>query len=199
MFPLDDGAVNRIKHLYVPWTAWRAQHRLRPGAKVHEVAGPNLAGGFRMVAAFTAPLDADASGVLCEQGDWIVGLGLVPRGRRAALVHRGQVRRTRGPRRGAPGNDADRRRRRDRRRPRRGRAVRRGTEIGRASLGVPVPLAWSPDGAFLTVGYGRPFPVTDRYEPSVRAPASLLDVTITTGPPPPLDLDAELARVMRHQ
>ena len=30
-----------------------------------------------------------------------------------------------------------------------------------AHLGVPIPLAWAPDGAFLTVGYGRPFPVTD--------------------------------------
>src|SRR5262249_23093284 len=62
VFPLDDGAVNRIKHLFVPWTAWRRQHRLRPGAKVHEVAGPNLAGGFRMVAAFTASVSDDASG-----------------------------------------------------------------------------------------------------------------------------------------
>src|SRR5262249_24583359 len=49
VFPLDDGAANRIKHLYVPWAAWRPRHRLRAGAKVHEVAGPNLAGGFRMV------------------------------------------------------------------------------------------------------------------------------------------------------
>ena len=56
VFPLDDGAVNRINHIYVPWIAWRPQHRLRPGAKVHEVVAPNLAGGFRMVAAFTAPV-----------------------------------------------------------------------------------------------------------------------------------------------
>jgi len=74
-----------------------------------------------------------------------------------------------------------------------------GVELERANLGVPVTLAWSPDGAFLTVGYGRPFPVTDRYTPPAPAPSSLLDVTITTGPPPPLDLEAELARVMRHQ
>jgi hypothetical protein len=41
--------------------------------------------------------------------------------------------------------------------------------------------------------------VTDRYAPPAPAPASLLDVTITTGAPPPLDLEAELARVLRHQ
>jgi hypothetical protein len=74
-----------------------------------------------------------------------------------------------------------------------------GASIGTAKLGVSVPLAWSPDGAFLTVGYGRPFPVVERYLPPAPAPPSLLDVTITTGPPPPLDVEAELARIMRHQ
>ena len=54
-------------------------------------------------------------------------------------------------------------------------------------------------GAFLTVGYSRPFPVTDEYAPPFPAPASFDSVTISTGPPPPFDLDAELARVMRHQ
>ena len=74
-----------------------------------------------------------------------------------------------------------------------------GTEIGRADLGVSIPLAWSPDGAFLTVGYARPFPVSDHYAPPAPAPANLLDVEITVGPPPPFDLDAELARILRHQ
>ena len=73
----------------------------------------------------------------------------------------------------------------------------------RARLGDPrrctCPLAWAPDGAFLTVGYGRPFPVTDAYQPPATAPASLVDVRILVGPAPPLDLEAELARVMRHQ
>jgi arylsulfatase len=198
VFPLDDGAVNRIKHLYVPWTAWRAQHRLRPGAKVHEVAGPNLAGGFRMVAAFTAPPE-QAGGVLCEQGDWIAGWAwyLAAGELRWCIAGKYGAREVTGalPAEAtllvADGTIVD------------GRLevalFADGTEIGRANLGVPVPLAWSPDGAFLTVGYGRPFPVTDRYTPPAPAPRSLLDVTITTGPPPPLDLEAELARVMRHQ
>jgi hypothetical protein len=64
---------------------------------------------------------------------------------------------------------------------------------------VSIPLAWSPDGAFLTVGYGRPFPVSEDYDPPATAPASLLDIEITVGPAPAFDLDAELARILRHQ
>jgi hypothetical protein len=166
---------------------------------VHEVAGPNLAGGFRMVAAFTAPLGGDARGVLCEQGDWIAGWAWYLAGGEQRWCIAGKY----GAREvtGAVPTDATL-------------LVADGTivdgqlevalsagdgRIARAALGVPVPLAWSPDGAFLTVGYGRPFPVTDRYQPPAPAPASLLDVTITTGPPPPLDVEAELARVLRHQ
>ncbi len=74
-----------------------------------------------------------------------------------------------------------------------------GVELGRADLGVSIPLAWSPDGAFLTVGYGRPFPVSTDYEPPAAAPASLLDVEITVGPAPAFDLETELARILRHQ
>jgi hypothetical protein len=166
---------------------------------VHEVAGPNLAGGFRKVAAITAPVAADANGVLCEQGDWIAGWAwYLARGElRWCIAGKYGVREVRGGGvSGAAVLVAD------------GTIVdghldvalsADGVEIGRANLGVPVPLAWSPDGAFLTVGYGRPFPVTDGYTPPAPAPATLLDVTITTGPPPPLDLEAELARVLRHQ
>ncbi len=73
VFPLDDGAVNRITHMHVPWTAYRPSFRLRSGDKVHEVAGPNLAGGFRMLAAFTGPVPDEGRSVLCEQGDWLSG------------------------------------------------------------------------------------------------------------------------------
>jgi hypothetical protein len=73
-----------------------------------------------------------------------------------------------------------------------------GVEIARRNLGVHPPLAWAPDGAFLTVGYGRPFPVSD-YAPPATAPPSLVDVTIHVGLLPPFDLAEEMARIMRHQ
>lgn len=199
VFPLDDGAINRITHLHVPWTAWRSSFRLQPGDKVHEVAGPNLAGGFGMVAAFTEPLATDGTAVLCEQGDWLSGWAwyLIDgevrwclaggAGTRVVSGHIPEGTRLLGAE-GTIGDD--------------GLVVKLtadGKEIGHERLGVSVPLAWSPDGAFLTVGYGRPFPVSEDYDPPAPAPASLLDVTITTGPPPPFDLDAELERVLRHQ
>ena len=74
-----------------------------------------------------------------------------------------------------------------------------GVELTRDRLEVHPPLAWSPDGAFLTVGYARPFPVSDDYEPPAVAPASLVDITISVGPLPPLDVEAEIARIFRHQ
>ena len=83
VFPLDDGAMHRIAHMHVPWTAFRSTFALRAGDKVHEVAGPNIAGGFRMVAAFRdgigpvglgrASCRAADAAVLCEQGDWTSG------------------------------------------------------------------------------------------------------------------------------
>ena len=199
VFPLDDGARHRITHLHVPWTAYRPSFRLRPGDKVHEVAGPNLAGGFRMLAAFTEPVPRDGRSVLCEQGDWLSGwawyladdeVRWCIAGSHGAL--RAAARVPSGARvLGAEGTIID------------GRLVvahsADGVEIGRADLGVSIPLAWSPDGAFLTVGYGRPFPVSDDYEPPAPAPASLLDIEITVGATPPFDLDAELARILRHQ
>jgi arylsulfatase len=199
VFPLDDGAVNRIKHLYLPWIARRREWRLRPGAKVHEVPGPSLAGGFRMVATFTSALPAGASGVLCEQGDWISGWAWYLAGGelRWCIAGKYGAREVVAPLpRGATVLVADG-------------TVNDGAievalladrdEIARANLDATVPLAWSPDGAFLTIGYARPFPVTERYRPPASAPSSLFDVTITTGPPPPFDFEAELARVMRHQ
>jgi arylsulfatase A-like enzyme len=199
VFPLDDGAAHRIAHMHVPWSAWRSTFRLQPGDKVHEVAGPNLAGGFRMSAAFTEPVPQDRTMVLCEQGDWISGWAWYVVGGVLCWciagkggVHRAEGRLSAGTRLlGAHGALVDG-------------AIAvtltgDGAEIGCRDLGVHIPLAWSPDGAFLTVGYGRPFPVCDEYTPPARAPDSLLDVTISVGPAPPIDVEAELARILRHQ
>jgi len=74
-----------------------------------------------------------------------------------------------------------------------------GEELGRRLLTAHPPLAWSPDGAFLTVGYARPFPVCADYQPPAQAPGSLVGVSITVGPLPPVDPAAEFERIMRHQ
>ena len=66
-------------------------------------------------------------------------------------------------------------------------------------LPVAFPMAIAPDGAFLTVGYGRPFPVCEDYVPPAPAPATLAEVRIHVGAPPPFDLDDEIAHAMRHQ
>lgn len=72
-------------------------------------------------------------------------------------------------------------------------------EIGRGDEPVPLAANWAPDGAFLTVGYGRPFPVCDDYQPPAPAPDAMASLTIETGQPPPFDFDAEMAHAMRHQ
>jgi hypothetical protein len=72
-------------------------------------------------------------------------------------------------------------------------------EVGRAVLPVPFPAAIASDGAFLTVGWSRPFPVCDDYAPPAPAPSTFERLEVTVGPPPPFDFAAELTRVMRHQ
>jgi hypothetical protein len=152
-----------------------------------------------MVAAFDEALDGSTTGVLAEQGDWNAGWAMyladgelrwvmagfggavevsavIPTGTTALTVEG-----TASPQDLEVELGAD------------------GVRIGRGLLGRPVPLAWAPDGAFLTVGYGRPFPVTDRYDTTDEAPESFIGLSVTTGTPPPLDLDAEFERVMRHQ
>jgi hypothetical protein len=199
VFPLDDGRVNRIAHMKSPWTQFRPRHDLRPGDKVHEAAAPITFGGFSVTARFAEPLGAATSGTILEQGDWIAGWALVCIDGELVLLHHvdGHVDRTAG------------------RIPAGARVLRAWAEpapgggftttlaadddiIGAGRIRA-IPMSWAPDGAFLTVGYSRPFPVTDDYTPPFPAPASLAQVTVTTGPPPPFDLEAELERVLRHQ
>jgi len=199
VFPLDDGAVNRIAHMHVPWTAFRASFRYLPGDKVHEVVGPNIAGGFRLVASFDRAFATATPAVLCEQGDWISGWAwyLADGDARWCVAGKGGVHTVGGAVPAgtqvlvAQGTPAD------------GRLevtiAADGVEIARDTLGVKLPLAWAPDGAFLTIGYGRPFPVSAEYAPPATAPPSLVDVAIQVGPLPPFDAEAELARVLRHQ
>ncbi len=200
VLPIDDGRDNRIAHLHLPWLDFRQTYQLAAGDKIHEANGPMLVGGFRMTARFSEPLPSDAAGVLCEQGDWISGWawfiadGLVTwilnvdgtEHRLSAPLPLGEQLLTVD---GVPGDGvvdlsfhAGRR-----------------SDIAAATLPVTMPLAFSPDGAFLTVGFGRPFPVCDDYAPPSPAPSSFVGVRIDVGPPPPFDFDDTVADVMRHQ
>lgn len=199
VFPLDDSNANRMAHMAMPWAEFRDRSDYAPGDKVHESSGPVLFGGFDIVARFTEPLGPHTSGTILEQGDWISGLALVCVDGDLLLVQNsdGIVERTRG-------------------------AIPTGAHVLRAwatarpgggfDTGLAaddtivatgelrhMPTVRAPDGAFLTVGYSRPFPVTDDYVPPFAAPASFAGVTISVGPRPPFDLQVELARVLRHQ
>ena len=71
--------------------------------------------------------------------------------------------------------------------------------IATARIEAEIPGAFSPDGAFLTVGYGRPFAVCADYTPPSPAPASFEGVRIDVGPPPPFEVGAVFEHTMRHQ
>ncbi len=202
VLPLDDSRDNRMAHLRMPWFEFQTSLDLRPGDKVHEVQGPFLAGSFRFVALFDTPLTGNESGVLCEQGDWIGGWAWYLRDGTATWVYTANGKHTRVdatvPAGTASLEFAMRKQANDS-----GDfalvLLANGTEIGRAEMSKALPVAISPDGAFLTVGYGRPFPVTDEYEPPFPAPESLVGVRFDLGEPEPIDADREIALILRHQ
>ncbi len=199
VLPIDDGLQNRAAHMRFGWLDFNPHHRLVPGDKLHEANGPILTGGFRMTAAFAEGLAAGATGVLCEQGDRLSGWAwfLANDAIHWVLAGDGHEHSVSIPIRGGerllvidgtPNDD--------------GFTLTLAADTGATATAVsPMrpPMAFSPDGAFLTVGYGRPFRVSDLYEPPFPAPASLTTVHIDTGPPPPIDFDQLLADVMRHQ
>ena len=200
VLPIDDTSVNRIAHMYVPWMSLRSRYELRPGDRVHETSGPVQFGGYRATAAFPGGLPAAAAGIICEQGDWTSGWAMFLAGgelRWTAVVHGRQYRAAALAPAGARLLSAVLA-------PADGglftvTLIADGADIGAGAQPVPLPANWSPDGAFLTVGYSRPFPVCDDYQPPFEAPAALASLIIETGPLPPLDFDAELAHAMRHQ
>ncbi len=200
VFPLDDSRDNRAAQIHVPWFDFRDRFDLCPGDKLHEAAGPMLFGGFRLVAAFDPPLETQACGVLIEQGDWIAGWAwFLNNGVLSwVLTLDGEEHRVTGA---VP--DGARILSLDATHPESGgldlALAADGTTIGTAESSVGIPMVIHPDGAFFTVGYGRPFPVCDDYQPPSPAPASLSYVSIRSGPPAPLDLDAEISCAMRHQ
>ena len=199
MLPLDDSRDHRIMQIHLPWLRFQDRYDLRPGDKVHEVNAPMLMGGFRMVATFAEGLAPDAGGVLCEQGDWSGGWAWFLGGGQVTWIvswsgHEHRITAPIDP--GASVVAVDGVRREDGGMDLR---LRVGTSAVDGVLPIPFPLAIAPDGAFLTVGYGRPFPVCDDYAPPAAAPPSLTGVRIDVGVPPLFDLDDEVAHAMRHQ
>lgn len=200
VLPIDDGRDNRVAQMHLPWLHFQSSYDLRAGDKVHESHAPMLMGGFRMVASFDGTLATDASGVLCEQGDWMAGWAWFLRGGEITwiLAWNGEEHRLAAD--VAVGTttvvvDAV---------PRQpiGFDLRMHLDdvlVAQSVVPTAFPPAIAPDGAFLTVGYGRPFPVCDDYEPPAPAPAGFVGVRIDVGPPAPLDFAAEHARAMRHQ
>ncbi len=204
MLPLDDSRDNRIAHLRLRWFDVPLSRTYRPGDKVHEAHGPLLSGSFRLAAAFDdgdgGGLAGDASGILCEQGDWLSGWAWYLRDGLATWTHvrsghdhRVQGRVPAGTRllevvasdREGGGYDLA--------------LLADGVELASTTMPVALPMSIAPDGAFLTVGYGRPFPVNDDYEPPFPAPDSFVAVRYDLGVPAPVDPDRLLAEVLRHQ
>ncbi len=199
VFPLDDSNANRMAHMRLPWVEFRGRYDYAPGDKVHESNGPILFGGFSITARFDQPLGPGASGTILEQGDWISGLALVIVDGDLLLVQSsdGVVERTRGS---IPAGTLEVRAWAT---PRVG--VGFDTAVGTADRVLAtgsfrhLPTVRAPDGAFLTIGYGRPFPVCDDYTPPFPAPPGFAGVTIRPGPPPPLDDAAQVDALLRHQ
>ncbi|MEX2293488.1 MAG: arylsulfatase [Acidimicrobiales bacterium] len=200
VLPIDDGRDNRVAQMHLPWLHFQSTYELRPGDKLHESHAPMLMMGFRMAATFDADLPVDASGVLCEQGDWMAGWAwFLQEGVLTwVLAWNGEEHRLSAP---LPAKtrtavvDAQ---------PRQpaGFDLQLHLDELLAAEGVlpmAFPPAIAPDGAFLTVGYGRPFPVCDDYLPPAPAPAPFVGVRIDVGAPPPFDFAAEHVRAMRHQ
>ena len=201
VLPIDDGIVNRFAHVDFRWLTGRRRFDLPPGTSVHEEAGPSLVGNdFAMVAVLDEPLVPTTTGVLCEQGDWTNGWAwFVADGTLTwvlnnvgASVHRVSVPVPAGATRlgfaftrSSPGGT--------------GTLYADGDEITSARIPVDVPFRWSPNGAFLTIGYGRGFPVCDDYTPPARFDGALHRVVITTGRAALPDPAVELETALRHQ
>ncbi|MEZ5246973.1 MAG: arylsulfatase [Acidimicrobiales bacterium] len=198
VLPIDDSRDNKFPHLHLHWMVFTTEHHLLPGDKVHETHAPMLMMGGRFTALFSEGLTGDESGVLCEQGDHLCGWAYYLHGGelRWVLSFDGDTARVVGQ--VPPGS----RSLTVSLRPAGGRfdVELRADDLVIASgtSGTP-PATFSPDGSFLTVGYARPFPVSNDFVPPAKAPASFAGLRADVGAPPPLDFAAEFERVMRHQ
>ena len=157
---------------------------------------------FGLAAEFGADVGPDHEGLLCEQGDWTNGWAwFLSEGKVTWVlnfvgesVHRVTAALPASSRRlgftftrhdggGATGT-----------------AYADGSEIGAGEIGVDIPFRWNPNGAFLTVGFGRGFPVCDDYAfpfpctgPLSRVVVDISDPLTAVGTP------EDLETMLRHQ
>jgi arylsulfatase len=64
---------------------------------------------------------------------------------------------------------------------------------------VDIPFRWNPNGAFLTVGFGRGFPVCDDYSPPFRFNGALDQVVIGVGESTLPEPTRRIETAFRHQ
>lgn len=182
VLPLSDGVMDRIAHLFLPWSSGSTRVELRPGERVFEDHTPTLCNGFTITAQLGEALGADSLGVLAEQGDynggWVWHLSSdrlrfvvsfvsehltelavpVPVGATTLQVV--------GRPTESGGVEVV--------------AVADGTVLGAAQLPHEWPGLWTPNSsASLLAGVGRPLPVYDGYDPTV-AFSGVLDLLVVT-------------------
>jgi arylsulfatase A-like enzyme len=202
VLPLDDGIVNRFPHVDFRWLRGRRRYELHPGAAIHEEAGPSLVGtDFALLATFDGVLTSTDEGVLCEQGDWTNGwawfvadgtvtwvlnyVGAAAHAVRAPLPAGASTLGFSFTRHAHGGGV--------------GRLYGDGRLLVEDDVPLDVPFRWSPNGAFLTVGFGRGFPVCDDYRPPFRFDGPLARVVVTVGEAAVPDVALEVEAALRHQ
>ena len=167
VLPLDDTLTGRLVALEPSPHPPRYRWPFRPGLVVAEEGTPPLAGGFHLTAE-VEPMETDASGIVCAQGDWNNGWALaVLAGRPTFVVSRFgvpyRVEADATVRAGAtalrveytrvePGGGVVR-------------LLVDGAPVGEGRLPKDLPFRWQIGGARLHVGEDRGLPVSDDYHP----------------------------------
>lgn len=203
VLPLSDSVVDRIPHLFLPWSTGASHVELRPGERLFEDNTPVLCNGFTITAHLGTPLGADAKGVLAEQGDynggwvWYLSDGRlrfavsfvseyltelavsVPAGAMVLQVA------------GWPDDDGGVELA----------ALADGAVTGTARLPHGWPGLWTPNSsASLLAGVGRPLPVRDGYDPTVPFDGALDRLVVAAERGPALaDLRHQVETAFRHQ
>jgi arylsulfatase A-like enzyme len=183
VLPLSDGVMDRLGHLFLPWPTGASRVELRPGERLFEDSTPPMSNGFTITAHLGAPLEADARGVLAEQGDhnggWVWHLADGQLTFACSFVSEYLTELTVDVPTGATTLQVIGR-------PLEGRmevvCVADRTLLGRTRLPHEWPGLWTPNSAAsLLAGVGRPLPVYDGYDPTVAFSGALDLLVVTAG------------------